>query len=436
MKRLALIVALCGAQLAFGQKLTVEQATQQGVENSIGVKAAQSQLRKAQQQTRQAIGSLGFRLDGQAYYERYDAERQFGFGSGAIDANRATLALSYPVDVTGLRQKALKAAKSNESAVEQGISVQTLQAKQDIRKAYYNALRAEWNVQVQMEALQAAKGRLENAKLLYNAGTAARFDVLRFETEVQRAESNLESSQNNVRLAKQVLNNAMSRDVDLPIELETPYSDVRKAELPLYDLAEGRLLQLAFDTRPELKQLASLLRAQEFFTYTERGGLSPGLNLQALYTHTINPNAFTRSNQVTVSATLSFPLWDSGITRARIAAAKEDENQTRLNVERSRLGISLEVKSAVVQLRNATAQIAFALKTVELQTEALRLAELRYNSGEGILLDVTSADADLRAALGALISARADYLIATAALQRAVGTDELPLLTAVQENQQ
>ena len=72
MKLFALLAALCGAHLSFGQKLTVEQATEQGVENSIGVKAAESQLRKAQQQTRQALGSLVFRLECQTYYERYD----------------------------------------------------------------------------------------------------------------------------------------------------------------------------------------------------------------------------------------------------------------------------------------------------------------------------------------------------------------------------
>jgi outer membrane protein TolC len=169
-----------------------------------------------------------------------------------------------------------------------------------------------------------------------------------------------------------------------------------------------------------------LLVAREFFTYTERGGLAPSLNLSATYTRSINPGPFARENQTTLGATLSFPLWDSGITRARVRAAREDEVQTKLALEQVRLGVALGVKSAVVRLRNAAVQVNFAKKIVEQQTEALRLAELRYNSGEGILIDVTSADADLRQALGGLVNARAEYLTAYAALQQAIGLDALP----------
>ena len=189
MKFFAIWLALLGIQFSAAEKLTVEQATQVGLENSLDVKTAKSQLRKAKQQTNQALGSLGPKLDAQGYYERYDAKREFGFGDGAIDAKRASLVLNYPLDLSGLRGKALKAAKSNEDSIEQGIDVASIETKEEIRRAYFNVLRAEWAVQVQTETLTAAKGRLENAKLLYNAGAAARFDVLRFETEVQRKRS-------------------------------------------------------------------------------------------------------------------------------------------------------------------------------------------------------------------------------------------------------
>ncbi|MBL8060304.1 MAG: TolC family protein [Chthonomonas sp.] len=420
------VIALSFAVHGFAQGLTEDEAISIGIQNSFGVKAAASQLRQAKERTNQALGMLGFRLDGQATYERYEPSRLMGSGSGQSDSKTASLAFNYPIDLVGLRGKAIRGARSNESAAERGIDVEENNTKESIRRAYFNVLRAEWQVQVQTGAHEAAEARLKNAQTLYTQGAIARFDVLRYETEVSRAQSSLESANNQVLLAKQVLNQAMSRDVATPIELASPYADVRTDNLPRYTLNEGALLQQALENRPELTQLEALLKAREFFTVTERGGLLPSLNLQALYLHTFDAGAFSRENAVTFGITLSFPIWDSGITRARVAVAKEDEVQTRLAADRTRLSVSLEVQSALVQVRNSLSQLNFVRKTVELQSEALRLAELRYSAGEGILLDVTTADSDLRTALGALASARSDYLTAIASLKRAIGSDNLP----------
>ena len=425
MRILSTSLFVLAATLCFGQGLTEEQAIQIALDKSFGVKTAQSELRRAQYLTDQAIAQLGFRLDGQAIYERYQPARD-SFSGSMADSKLATLALSYPVDLAGLRQKATRAAKANEAAASDGIAVESLGVKEQVRRAYYNVLRAEWQAQVQQEALTAAKARLDNAKTLFNAGAIARFDVLRLETEVSRADAALAGALNNVVLTKQILNNAMSQEIEAPAEIDSPYEAIREDNLPRFDLSEGVLLNRALETRPELKQLSNLMSAQKFVTLTERGGMTPSLNLQALYTHDFARSAFTR-DQVTFGAVLSIPIWDSGLSRARVGAAREVEAQTKLAFDRTRLSVSLEVQSALIQVRNALAQVEFAKKTVDLQSEALRLAELRYSAGEGILLDVTSADADLRAALGALANSRSDYLIAIAALKKAVGTDDLPL---------
>lgn len=427
MRRWLWLFAALVATPVWAERITLEEAVRIGLENSIAIRNAQSQVRQAQQLSRQAIGQLGFRLDGLATYERYDAASSFGPGiTGSRDAQRASLVLSYPVDIIGLNRQAARASQRNESAVRENVTIESLAVKRSVREAFFNVLRAEWSVQVAQEALEAAQARLQITQARFNAGDVARFDVLRLETEVQRNASDLENAKNNVELAEQLLNNVLSREVGTPVEIESGYQDVRNAQLPSVDLAEAPLLALAYANRPELRQLDQFLEARRFLTQTRRAGNTPSLSLSATYTRTINPSAFQRENAVTLAANLSFPLWDSGITRARIAEAKEDELQTQLNLERARLGIGLDVKNSLVRLRNAAALVTFAEKTVALQTEALRLAELRYQAGEGILLDVTTADADLRAALGNLVNSRVEYLIAFAALQAATGVDQLP----------
>ncbi len=64
-----------------------------------------------------------------------------------------------------------------------------------------------------------------------------------------------------------------------------------------------------------------------------------------------------------------------------------------------------------------------AQKQVDQAKEQYRLAVVRANAGEGITLDVTNAQTQLTTAETGLVNARYAYLIAYAALQRAIDQD-------------
>jgi outer membrane protein len=87
--------------------------------------------------------------------------------------------------------------------------------------------------------------------------------------------------------------------------------------------------------------------------------------------------------------------------------------------------VSLEVRSAYTKLVTAREAYDVAVSGRDLAKEALRLAQLRYDEGAGILLDVTTAQADLTRAQVAAVNARYQYLAAVAALQKAIGQDDL-----------
>lgn len=425
MKLKSLPLALLGG-IAWAQSpVSLQDAERIGLENSPAVKIARSQTTKATQQTRQALGLLGFRLDAQADYQRFFPANQFGPGSGShLDSKRLNLQLSYPIDAVGLFRKAARAASFNEQANRDGITVEEIAVRNRIRTAYFGALRAQEAVTVRQEALKATQDTLDNLQKRFAEGDIPRFDVLRLETEVSRANADLLTSQNDFVLAVQALNNAMSQAIDTPIALQ------RVDGMPSLPPVDADLVALAHQERPELKQLNNFLVARRFFTTTERGGLSPSLNLGARHSISIDPGPFERENQTVLTATLSLPIFDSGITRARVRAAKEDEVQVEQNIEQTKLGISLQVKSSLARLRNARDQIRVAEKTRDLQKEAFRLARLRYENQVGILLDVTVARADLTLAEFGLLNARYEYLTAYAALQQAVGKDDLPTETA------
>jgi outer membrane protein TolC len=96
-----------------------------------------------------------------------------------------------------------------------------------------------------------------------------------------------------------------------------------------------------------------------------------------------------------------------------------------IQLEQAQLGVALAVLNAVTQYETALESKAAADQNVVLATEALRLAQLRYDEGAGILLDVTTAQADLTAASNRAAAARFQVRLAYAQLQLAVGQDDL-----------
>lgn len=408
------------ASFAWAERITLDEAVAIAERDTPSVKLARQQYLQAREQSRQALGLLGFRLDSQAVYERYLPAQSFGPGSPSnADAKRAAFVLSYPVDVLGVSRKAADAARKNEEAASEAIDAEINRVRGTVREAYYSALQAEEAVQIQQRALESIRGTLSNLSKRFAAGDIPRFDVVRLETEVTRGEAELITAQNNLKLAQQVLNNALARSVDALIEVVPVEGE------PTAPAADTDLVLLAEQHRPEIRQLEKLLQARQFATFASRIGTSPTLTLSATQLFTIDPGPFTNGSQATLSATLSFPLFDSGITASRIRESRVLEDQVRTNIEQTKLGIALDVRSNAVRLQNALQRVRVAQKTVELQTEALRLATLRYENQVGILLDVTIARNDLTAAELSLVLARYDALSAQAALRRAVGTDTL-----------
>ncbi|HRI42620.1 MAG TPA: TolC family protein [Fimbriimonadaceae bacterium] len=406
--------------------LSLAQAERLAVEHAFAVRIAKSNVEKALQQRRQAEGGLGPRLDLAATYTRLDERATVFPGSetqdpilGPIDTKVTRLSLVFPIDLFGVLRKSVQAAELNRRATADLLADQVNAVKNLVRDAYYEILRADQVLEVQKEALASAEERLDKARKRLDAGAIAKFDVLRFETEVSRAQAAVIAATNRRKQAKNNLNSVLGRPIETAFETEPVVASA--ALLPAAD----RYVEAALRNRPDLRSAQNIVLAYERILKTAMGGNLPTLSLGATHTWTIDPGFGGRENQTVATAQLTFNVFDSGITRAKVASAREELEQARIRLEQLRLAASLEVRQALIRAENALQTLEVAERTVVQQREALRVAQLKFDVGEGILLDVTDAQVELTRAQEAVIAARFDYLSAYAALQRAVGVDEL-----------
>jgi len=410
--------------------LTLDEALKVAEANAFSVKTSQSALIKSKARLSEIRGNLGPRVSLSSTYIRYDKANTFGGGNtgggtggsggGDIDSKTAGASITWTPDLLKSQGKvALGAAKSNVKASEESLKAELSDLRSDVKAAYYNVLRAQNAVSVYDAAVKNAEEQLRVTTLKRDVGTAAGVDVLRIEAQLQQAKSDLLTNQNQLELAKANFNNLLARPIDSVVELK----DVDG--IPEWPLEEKALVPAAQANRPEIKSLEYTIDALGRQTRYTAGGLGPSFNLALNYSHNFDPGIGQRKDSGTGTATLSWPIFDNGITRAKVGQAKQDEKQAEIQLQQVKLGISLEVRQALNNLNNAKGRLAVAKRQVELAEEVFKINRLRNDAGEGIFLEIIDAQQQLTQARFSLLTAKYDYLTAWAQLQRAVGTDDL-----------
>ena len=424
---------LLGAALAglvqTPEPLTLDAATAIAVKNAFSVRLAASDVERARQDRLAANGGLYPRLVLGGSYVRLaqgvntSATSGGGFSSFKADVKQLNLVLTQLIDVSGVARKSVQATRYQEQANQQSYDSSVNDIKNDVRAQFYSVLAAKALVGVQQEQLKNAQQRVKNIEIRYQSGDVSRFDQLRLQNDEKKSEQTLVDAEGNYTLSKQALNNLLGRPI------ETDFDPVDSEQPGDLGASPDAAVEAAMSNRPEVKQGEFQALAATRQRQATEGGTLPSLTFSAQYNRTIDPFPGQTASSAIGPLTLSYPLYDSGVTRARVNSARQVEEQARILLEQIKLAVSLDVRNALTQVQTTHKALEVALSSQDLAKEALRLAQLRYDEGAGILLDVTTAQAEYTLAEGAVVTAKYQYLTAIAALKRAIGTDDLSGLT-------
>ena len=375
------------------QPLTIDDAVAISLATNRSLALAQASLLRARGRTSENRAALNPTLGANGTYTRLDQGQTANIGGrnvALINADQPTLGLTatLPVDIAGLVRTATDQARFLEIAARLDINRARNQTVLDVKSAFYDVLRGQALVAVATENLQNSLDRLDDANKRYRAGVVARFDVLRAETDVLNAQQSLISARSQVSLAIANLNNTIGLDINTPLRVaeagavaEPPgvappqpvgqpppasnppagdavptrpqMPEVRFDSLnlgPEYDTVSREALQI----RPEILEAdANIAAARKGITLARRSQLPTlGVSVGALY----NPNAAgfaprTTTAQAVVS--LNLPLFDGGVSRARVQEARADVATAETNRRQTVDQVALEVRSSYLQLLQA-----------------------------------------------------------------------------------
>ncbi len=352
--------------------------------------------------------------------------------TGLGNAQQLSLNVSLPVYDGGRIKNNRRAAEASARAqllasqqTEQELAAQTI-------LAYVSVLQNKELLGVAESNLATTRERRRIALVRFNAGAAARLEVLQADSDLATANQRRIASSNSVAQSKAALNILLARAPETPVNVEAIQTLVLPpvARFPLAAEATAIANGGTAPTSPELRAVADTslpslgatreqINAAGFNVEAQRAQKRPsiGASLTGLLR---NPANFLGRFLVTGGLSVAQVLLDGRRINSQVDEARATLEQARSNLSGQQLQTANAIEGSLLSLDSALKQQTSAQTSVLSAQEALRAALLGLEAGAGTNLDVITAQNTLVNAQTQAVNAR--YGVAQAQVQLAAAT--------------
>ena len=374
--------------------------------------AARAELRSVDEQISQALSGYRptFSSSGSYGYERSETSITPWESSHPSSIG---ISLSQPLYQGGGTQAAVSQAdnvilaqRANLTATEQQVLLDTVTAYMEVVLA-----RQVLDLAINNEARLARQ--LEATEDRFRVGEVTRTDVSQARASLANAQASRVSAEGDLIAA-----NARFEEVIgvQPAELSEPG--------PLIALpAEiDTALDISQSENPTIRaSLASEAAARDGID-VQFADLLPDIVLTASYTANRDVSAgITRQNVAEILVTATVPLYQAGFEESQVRQAKQTAAQRRLEVDEARRAVQSNLVGAWQAYATAQAQTVAFREEVTANEVALEGTEREAQVGERTVLDVLDAEQALFQSQINLANAQRDAVVASYALQAAIG---------------
>jgi outer membrane protein TolC len=416
-----------GRTISPGETLTLSRAIDLALKNQPSVLGAISTVRANEARIGEAKSSYYPQLSAQGVYSKISrpstgsAVSSSPGGVTTVSVGSGNVFDQY-TSSAGLSQLVYDFGKTASTVKVQDLTTQSsrfdLRNTQDqvvfnVKQAYYNFLLAIRARDVARESVTNFEKHLEQARGFFEVGTKPKFDVTKAEVDLSNAQLSLIKAENQVRLARVTLNNAMGLPEAPDYALQDVLSFVK------YGLSFDEAVQKAYNQRADLLSLVRKRESSKESINLARKGYLPVVNGNATYYYT--GTDFPLSDGWSYGLNLTAPIFSGFLTKYQVAEAQANYDTASATERSLRLSIYSQVQQGYLLLRQANESIATSEVAVRQAKENVDLAVGRYQAGVGSPIEVTDALTALANVEVAYVSALTDYKNAQAGIEVAIG---------------
>jgi outer membrane protein len=293
-----------------------------------------------------------------------------------------------------------------------------------VTQLYYSLAAAEAKALAAQQTADQGEQFLKLTTNLEAGGEVAHSDTIKAELQAEDRRRQLKEAQLalvNARLDLAViLFPSLNTNFDLAEDLHAP------APLPRLEEVE----QQAARDNPDVRAALEAVRAAGYDVTAARAGYLPSLGLDYFYGIDA-PNFATRTQGLSnlgysAVATLNIPIWNWGATQSKVKQAELRREQSKRELSYAQRKLLAEMKSLYTEAETAQNEQAGLERASKLAAESLRLTTLRYQNGEGTVLEVVDAQTAFATASAAYHDGAVRYRVALASLQTLTGVIPTP----------
>ena len=334
---------------------------------------------------------------------------------GAAHNFRGQAQVRYPLFTWGQLGNLYRQAVLGEQVAEKALEAVRLDIELQVRQAFHGLLLADAFVEVIEQALAQVEKRYQLAEKQKTAGITTRLEVIRANVQVVNTRSQLIQARNQQKLAIENLKLTLGLPLDQRISIQGQlHPEIKEVTLE-------RAIATALAKRPEIQQLDIQEQIGEKQVKVARAGNKPMLSTFGNYTFNDSERQ-SLDTSWSVGLAIQIPIFDGFATRAQVKQAHLRLDQVRTNKDQLLDGIKLQVKSAVFDLQAAEKLIEAQVGIIEQAAEGLRIANVQYEAGLIIGVELTDVELSHTQAHVNRLQAIHDYIIAVARLERAIGS--------------
>lgn len=265
--------------------------------------------------------------------------------------------LSQALPGPGKRALRTSIAQSDVDVAKDQLAETRLQVRVQVRRAFYDLLLAQDELQIHDEHVAIARQAIQAARIRYTVGQVPQQDLLKAELELTQLAAHLIRFDRDAAIARARLNTLIGREPATPIRVTGSYGIL--GILP----SQLTLEKLALQSRPDLLEAAAAAQKSRRQQSLAKKAYVPDFTVSGGYM-LMAPTANMR-NTYMVEGTMSLPWLNHRLNNAKIAesaavAAEQDATVTALR------------NAAFGQIQEALAEAQAAQRFAALYQQALR----------------------------------------------------------------
>ena len=430
-----------GASGAGTLTLTLDEAIEIALSDNPTVKIADMEVKRYDYVKGQAWGNLLPQISVDGSYTRSIVKQEIakGLSFGADNTLAANATLTLPLIAPQIWRTLRLNRTQLEAAIESARSSRiTLVA--EVKKAFYNILLAEQSLEVLHQSEATVKRTVEDTQLKYNNGLASEYDYLTAQVQLSNLMPSILQTENSIVVAKMLLKMYLSLPEDVEVEvagtldgmngavesnpdLSTDLSE--NSELRALALQEQllvRQLKVANASRlPTIAAFASASYSGNDFDRSSFGAFAGGAD--AGTSAAVTRSRFYWQHPVSAGVQISIPIF-AGTTRMHQSRSiKNQIAQISLQRDFLRKQMGVQLQSAINDLLTARATMKAQEMTVEQAAKASKIADTRFRTQVGTILELNSAQLAETQARLSYSQAIYDYLSAKAEYEKILGRE-------------